>query len=813
MKAENRGVRNWGLKPLILAWIVPILIANFFFVVLLNYLMARDNDSKRIADHIRQRRMDLVFLTNLPDLRGCLMDLKLALNEEAEFVKEDLQSYLSNYLKNLDPPFPHVLSVVSLEGAEIIRIRNGEITPANRNLVGSPHMKMLLAGKSEQASPPPPEFPESSLSDNSRIVDVLPVYDEINNKPIGGIIYEYHVPVALLTKHARDVLMVNLGLGVSVAVCALMVIYIALANIIRPLNRLTVASQEMLTGDLSKEIEVQGWGETRLLATTFEAMRQRLKSQFEQLEDNARRLMGIIDFLPDATLIIDKHRKVLFWNKAIEEMTGYSRDRILGKYDSECAIPFYGERGSILVGIAIEGALRGDTCEDTAKKYMELKNVGNILTGSAWCPTLKGEKRLLSATASVLYDEEGEIWGAIESIRDVTSHHRTLQEKEHLQTQLFQSQKMEAVGRLAGGVAHDFNNLLTAIMGYAGITKMKLAGDDPLRRNVDEILNAANRAATLTGQLLAFSRKQILQPQVVDLNNIVASIEKMLRRLIGEDIELLTALGSLLGAVKVDPGQIEQVIMNLAVNARDAMPHGGKLTIETDNVFLDESYAREHSEVIPGGYVMLGVSDNGVGMDPKTILHIFEPFFTTKGHERGTGLGLSMVHGIVKQSGGHISVYSEPGKGACFKIYFPMVDDDVQAFTASAATEETPRGYETILVVEDNDSLRKLAARILSDHGYRVVEAPHGFDALLASEQHEGPIHLMLTDVVMPHMSGNVLAARLATSRPEMKVLYMSGYTDNTIVHHGILDAGLAYLQKPFKLDVLLRKVREVLDT
>jgi len=368
------------------------------------------------------------------------------------------------------------------------------------------------------------------------------------------------------------------------------------------------------------------------------------------------------------------------------------------------------------------------------------------------------------------------------------------------------------VGRLAGGIAHDFNNLLTVITGYTEIMKMNLGQDGNLNQNVEDILEAANRAAALTGQLLAFSRKQVLQPRVLNLNNVVTGIEKMLRRLIGEDIDLVSIFDPDLGAAKVDPGQIEQVIMNLVVNARDAMPQGGKLTIETANVYLNENDVRRYAEVSPGPYVMLAVSDNGSGMDTQTLSHIFEPFFTTKPRDKGTGLGLAMVHGLVKQSNGHIWTYSEPGQGTTFKIYFPRVEEPLEALPSKVNSSETPHGDETILVVEDNDALRALISHFLRSKGYKVLEARNGKEAIRRTEECEGPIHLMLTDVVMPEMRGDQLAAHLKPLLPQMQVLYMSGYTDNAIVHQGILTPGLTFLPKPFRLPDMLSKVRELLS-
>lgn len=390
-------------------------------------------------------------------------------------------------------------------------------------------------------------------------------------------------------------------------------------------------------------------------------------------------------------------------------------------------------------------------------------------------------------------------------LRDVT-------ERRKLEEQFRQSQKLESVGMLAGGIAHDFNNLLTVIMGYSDLALMRLDKVDPLAQNVEQIMNAAERASSLTRQLLAFSRKQVLQPKILDLNSVIENLEKMLGRLIGEDMELRAVPGAGLGQVKADPGQIEQVIINLVVNARDAMPKGGKITIETANVYLDEAYALLHIAVQPGWYAMLAVTDTGCGMEAETQKFIFEPFFTTKEQGKGTGLGLSTVYGIVKQSGGNVWVYSEVSVGTTFKIYLPLVDEQVSAPDVDAARPESISGTETILLAEDEEMVRNLARESLRMHGYTVLEAANAGEALLICQQHVGPIHLLLTDVVMPRMSGRELAEQLVRLRPDMSVLYMSGYPDQSIVHHGILDEDLTFIGKPFTPDALVLKVVEVLQ-
>ncbi len=504
-----------------------------------------------------------------------------------------------------------------------------------------------------------------------------------------------------------------------------------------------------------------------------EQARRQSEEQYRNLVDGVRDI--IFALTPDGAIAA--------LNPAFEAITGWPRDEWLGKPFETLVHPTDLTDAFELFGRVLRGEARP--------------------TSQFRIRTRGGEYRLAEFSASAQL-RDGALVGILGIGRDVT-------ERVQLEQQLRQAQKMEAVGRLAGGIAHDFNNILTAITGYVDLLLEDLGATDPRRGDAQEVRKAADRAAALTRQLLAFSRQQVLQPRVLDLNALVTELEKMLHRVLGEDIDFATRLAPALGAVKADPGQIEQVIMNLAVNARDAMPRGGKLTIETGNAEFDEGYARAHFPATPGRYIMLAVTDTGVGMTPDVQAHLFEPFFTTKEKGQGTGLGLAMVYGIVKQSGGFIWVYSEPGHGTAVKIYLPHVAEAAQP-PAAATPAAAKRGTETVLLAEDEAPVRAVARQVLERHGYTVLEAPSGEAALDVARRYSGAIHLLLTDVVMPGMSGHDLAKRLAALRPEVRVVYMSGYTDDAITRHGVLEPGLAFVQKPFTPDAIARKVREVLD-
>jgi PAS domain S-box-containing protein len=516
----------------------------------------------------------------------------------------------------------------------------------------------------------------------------------------------------------------------------------------------------------------------------FANVTERVRAE-EALRASEQRLRTLFETVNLIVLVLDGQGRVDYVNPYFLRLTGYTRDEAVG---SEWFRQFLPEAQRPPMHAVFR---------ELIERELHPHYQNPVLTKA-------GEERMISWHNTVLRDPDGRAVGTLSVGEDIT-------ERLGLEDRFRQAQKMEAVGRLAGGVAHDFNNVLTAIFGYTDLLEGELP-PGPAHNDLEEIRAATTRAANLTRQLLAFSRRQVLQPAVLNLNHVVENLQKMLPRLIGEDVELRTALAPDLGNASADPGQIEQVIVNLAVNARDAMPTGGRLTIETANADLSDEYAEGHQPVVPGRYVMLAVSDTGIGMAPEIRGRIFEPFFTTKDKGKGTGLGLSTVYGIVKQSGGYIWVYSEPAHGATFKIYLPRVDAPVEAPAPPRPRGPAPAGTGTILVAEDDDLLRPLIRSILEVHGYKVLDAPNARAALARAREHAGDIHLLVTDVVMPGESGRQLARQLLDVRPKLRVLYVSGYTDDAIVHHGMLEPGLHYLQKPFTPAALVGKVRDVLE-
>ncbi len=554
---------------------------------------------------------------------------------------------------------------------------------------------------------------------------------------------------------------------------------------------LSVSTQENYSIRAAK----RGSDEIGLLIDQFNRMLDRiqqrdtaLREAHDELEERVVErtsyLHALIENSPLAILVLDPAQKVQLYNPAFESLFQCTRQEEIGKpvvalFPNEKTLPE-------------TSAASGEKSEKTRVSLIARRKRKD---GSY----VDVELHLVPLTVN------GRVLGTLGIYQDVT-------ERRVLERQLQMAQKMEAVGRLSGGIAHDFNNLLGVILGYIQVIKRSLVSGNSLYEYAEEIEKASQRAVALTRQLLAFSRQQVLEPVILNLNTLVSEMEKMLPRLIGEDIDLNLILNPAISQVKADPGQLEQVLMNLAVNARDAMPDGGKLTIQTADVEIDVAFAREHPGSVPGKYVMLAVRDTGTGMDPETQAQIFEPFYTTKGRDKGTGLGLATVYGVVKQSNGYIAVESEKDKGSLFTVYLPRFEQLVSAPIKSAPEPLNVHGSETILLVEDAEPLRVLAQLFLKENGYQVLAAADGSEAQRIAAEFAGTIHLLLTDVVMPGINGRVLAERLAPSRPAMKILYMSGYTDSFIAGHGVLERGTHLLRKPFTEEVLVRKVRELLD-
>jgi PAS domain S-box-containing protein len=533
------------------------------------------------------------------------------------------------------------------------------------------------------------------------------------------------------------------------------------------------------SGNLAARVPVSGHDEVAYLGTAVNGMLDDLERVQKARHEERTRLAVMIENMPAITWTTDADLRFTYHTGAALETMGFRADEALGK----TVFQYFGTEDPNFPAIAAHN---------------------KALAGATLSFELEWQKRSFECYVQPLRGTEGDLIGVIGVALDVT-------DRKHLTDQLRQSQKMQAIGELAGGVAHDFNNLLMVVKGHAQLLLKRMPQDPSLRHSVHQMEKAADRAASLTRQLLAFSRKQVLQPRVLDMNDVVGGMIKMFARVIGENIEMTFVPGANLGCAKADPGQMEQVLLNLVVNARDAMPTGGRLTIETSNLHLDRSYAAGHVAVEPGPYIMLTVTDTGCGMDAETQSRIFEPFFTTKEAGKGTGLGLATVYGVVKQSGGYIWVYSEVGCGSTFKIYLPQVAEEVEAPVVSSETGGSFAGTETILFVEDEQSVRELVRDYLRGEGYSVLDAGDGLEALQVAAAHPGPIHILITDVVMPRLSGRDLASKLSGERRGLKVLFISGYTDDTIVRHGVLEGGVAFLQKPFNLRALAEKIREVL--
>jgi PAS domain S-box-containing protein len=668
-----------------------------------------------------------------------------------------------------------------LDAAEIKHLADLTLMPVEAQTLSSTSMSPDFRVAAAAISRGSPHFVHPL---NSESLAAYAVLDDIYDRP--AVIIRVLLPRTIYEQGRTSLVQFLLLLIAAGFVFGAATLYLLERFVISRIANLTESITQIgASGDLAARLDVPGHDELAFLGVAINGMLEDLeKSQIERHEGRAR-LAVMIERMPAVLWTTDKELR----------------------YTS-----------SMGAGLDSLGVKSGGLTGKTLAEYFQTNDPQHpsvaahwrALAGEALTYELHWQKRIFESHVRPLRGPDGEIVGVIGVALDIT-------DRKQLADQLRQSQKLQAVGELAGGVAHDFNNLLMVVKGHAEMLADRLPRDsadrqNPALQNVEQIQQAAERAAALTRQLLAFSRMQVLQPRVLDLNEVVAGMIQMVSRVIGANIELAFLPGANLGRVKADPSQIEQVALNLVVNARDAMPDGGRLTIETSNVQLERDYATQHAVVDPGPYVMLTVSDSGTGMDAATKARIFEPFFTTKAQGRGTGLGLATVYGVVKQSGGYVWVYSELGHGTTFKVYLPMV----QAPAEKTAPEKTVQGHEpgteTILFVEDEQSVRELVSEYLSARGYRVLDASDGQQALEIAAAHSGKIQLLITDVVMPRLSGRELAARLAATRPDLKVLYISGYTDDSVFRHGVLQGGMDFMQKPFNLKALAAKIREVLE-
>jgi PAS domain S-box-containing protein len=591
------------------------------------------------------------------------------------------------------------------------------------------------------------------------------------------------------------------GVGIVVFACALAGGLVFSRRMSRPFQDVAAAARDIAAGgNWARQVPVRGSTEAMTMATAFNQMgmslrhwREEAQAKSAHLEASYERFRSVTESARDAIVSANEHGAITFWNRSAEVIFGYGEAEATGKPLTELVAQQDRQR--------CLDAFRSLASGEGAALDSSIEMVGMRRDGST-CPIE------LSLSA---WQADGRTQATV-VVRDITERKQAQDVLRQRDAQLQQAQKMEAIGRLAGGVAHDFNNLLTAIVGFGGLVRDSLRETDPIRADVDEVLNAADRASSLTRQLLAFSRRQVVTPRTIALDEIVASTEKMLRRLIGEDIMLISAAAPELGRVRADPGQIEQVLVNLAVNARDAMPDGGELRIDLCNVELDEASAPPRAGLEPGRYVRLAVSDSGSGIEPDVISHIFEPFFTTKPEGMGTGLGLATVYGIAKQNGGSVEVESSVTRGTTFRVYFPRIDAAQPIACADGTPPPVARASETVLLVEDDDRVRGLVATVLRKRGFTVLVASRGDEALEIVRGHAAPIHLLLSDIVMPGMSGRVVAARVTELRPDTRVLLMSGYSDEASPSGGVESAKTPFIQKPFSMDALAARIREALN-
>ncbi|QTA87687.1 response regulator [Desulfonema magnum] len=847
----KKRLSNWGLKPLIMVWIIPAFIISGIIAVLFNYIMAKENARNRIYDHIIKRRTDITFIAHLPSLRMYLVDIRLDLEEEASFLKKDIQIYLENYMKNLQLSSYQTLSIVSIKGKELIRMENGKVAPEFFDFSGTPYFEKLSASETHKNFSLP-SYPDP-VSQESLVTDVFPIYNEISGKQIGGVIYEYQIPVRQFMDNARKVLVFNIVWNAGGIAVALIIIYVILEIIIKPLKYVTETAREMVAGDMSQKISIKGWGEAKVLATTFEAMRQRLKRHIEQLQENTRKLETIIEFLPDATFIVDKDKKVVFWNKAMEKMTGCPRTEMIGKGGMQYAFPFYGKNRFILIDIAFEKGLKGIS-QNYNHKYVSIKGHGDILKGSAWCPTVKGENRLLSATASALYDERGNIWGAIESIRDTTEKYKAEEEIRKLNEELEQrviertaqlesvnhqlEESIKNVQKLArdaeaaniskseflANMSHEIRTPMNGIMGTCDL----LFSTNPNRKQreyLNIIRTSARSLLGLINDILDFSKieagKLTFERVPFFIRDVVEEVCDIFFEKISEkDTELIVNIASdVPKQIIADPFRLRQVLVNLTSNAFK-FTDKGEICISIRNRFAASSRYQPLSQKDGSDTetieLLFSVQDTGIGIAPEIKDKLFDAFIQADGSISrkygGTGLGLAICKKIVKLMDGKIWVESTPGTGSCF--YFTAKVR--RTYTEPAHKSVVPNELKNlkVLLVEDNSAARVVIQQFLKSFGCRTETAESAEEALVMYEKSIDGEHfgLILIDFKLPGMDG-IAASEKIKQNARIKappIIIISGYIRKKDIQRAGEVGIESYLTKPIKQSLLFETILEI---
>ena len=805
---------KWGLKQIVLLSILPIFVLASGVGLLFNYALAKQGSESLIQDFIQQRRMEMIFMANMPTLKMFIIDIQLGLVEEAEFFRQELTESLERYLAESAVAGSHQFVVVSADGRELLRIVNSHRAAVQTGRLPI-EVQAQLQRLPERNNLDLPKIRPASGKAKEEVRDTWPLANPIHAEGIGGLVYQYDVPLADLLAGSRRVLWFNLlnnliGLAILFGLFYLIIDYHT-----RPLHRLMEAVQRIMAGDLDQPVILAGYGEARTLSESFEDMRNRLQESFARVRHSNRELTNLLESQRriSAQLAISNNR--------FEQLAEQSRT-FVWELDAEGMFVNVSPLVAAVLGYQpaeLVGSLHYYELVESRNQQNAKEDFFRLVDGSE--PVENHEKVLLAKNGKHVWligwsiplrAEDGRICGYHGLETDISSRKMVDNKNKKLEAQLIQAQKMESVGRLAGGVAHDFNNMLSVILGYTELILRQLDHDHPFFSFLNEIGKAAKRSADLTQQLLAFARKQTIAPKIIDLNTTVDGMLTMLRRLIGEDIELVWIPGENIRSIRMDPSQIDQILANLCVNARDAIADTGKITIETCNALLDENYCQAHAGAIAGEYIQLTVGDNGCGMDTETRQHLFEPFFTTKEVGKGTGLGLATTYGIVKQNGGFINVYSHSRQGTTFMIYLPVHGTAANLPAVAEVTEALPRGKESILLVEDEPMILDMTTTVLELLGYTVLPAATPGEAIHLAREHAGQIQLLLTDVIMPEMNGRDLAVYLLSLYPSLNSLYMSGYTSDVIAQHGVLDEGVQFIQKPFSSHDIAKKIREILD-